>query len=140
MDGLAGDAVADLVAATDPVGHDQILCAGLALAQTGTAQNAAEVLSVSAPASVAPGATFTATITMTNTGGLAWTTAGLYTLSSESPRNNLRWLASGRLALPVDPINPGEAAAFTATFTAPTTAGVYNFSWSMVQEPASDEP
>ena len=30
VDGLAGDAVADLVAATDPVGHDQILCAGLA--------------------------------------------------------------------------------------------------------------
>ena len=54
-------------------------------------------------------------------------------LGSESPRNNLAWLASGQVALPADPINPGEAAGFTATFTAPTTPGIYNFTWGMVQ-------
>src|SRR4029077_2786693 len=104
-----------------------LLSVGLALAQTATAQNGADVLSISAPASVAPGATFTATITMTNTGANQWTTGSSYNLGSESPRNNLRWLAGGRIALPVDPINPGETAAFTTTFTAPTTPGVYTF-------------
>src|SRR6266487_5523555 len=101
----------------------------LSLARIGIAQNAADFGSISAPASVAPGETFTATITMTNTGGNPWTSAGLYALGSESPRNNLAWLASGRVALPADPINPGNVAAFTATFTAPTTPGVYNFTW-----------
>src|SRR5205823_4146191 len=37
-------------------------------------------------------------------------------------------------ALPVDPVNPGDAAAFTTTFTAPTIPGVYTFTWSMVQD------
>lgn len=113
-----------------------LLGAGLVLAQTALAQNGAEVVSISAPASVAPGATFTATITMKNTGATAWTTAGMYALGSESPRNNLTWLASGRVAIPgdPDPIDPGETAAFTTTFTAPTTPGVYHFTWGMVQD------
>src|SRR5207248_4506485 len=74
------------------------------------------------------------TITMTNTGANQWTTAGMYNLGSESPRNNSRWLASGRIALPVDPVNPGDTATFTTTFTAPTIPGVYTFTWSMVQD------
>src|SRR6266568_2573363 len=80
----------------------------LSMAGIGIAQNAADFGSISAPTSVAPGETFTATITMTNTGANAWTSAGLYALGSESPRNNLAWLASGRVALPADPINPGD--------------------------------
>ena len=99
----------------------------LSMAGIGIAQNAADFGSISAPASVAPGETFTATITMTNTGANPWTSAGLYALGSESPRNNLAWLASGRVALPADPINPGDVAVFTATFTAPPTPGIYNF-------------
>ena len=109
-----------------------LLCVGFALAQTGTAQNDASVVSISAPASVAPGATFPATITMMNSVANAWTAAGLYALGSESPRDNVKWLAANRVALPADPINPGESAAFTTTFTAPTTPGVYNFAWGMV--------
>src|SRR6266487_4270099 len=108
----------------------------LSMARMGIAQNAADFGSISAPASVAPGETFAATITMTNTGANPWTSSGLYALGSESPRNNLAWLASGRVALPADPINPGEAAGFTATFTAPTTPGIYNFTWGMVQDGA----
>ena len=111
-----------------------LLSASLLLAQIGAAQNAAEVVSITAPSAVAPGATFTATIVMTNSGGNAWTSSGLYRLGSESPRNNLTWKADGRVELPSDPINPGATATFTATFTAPTTPGVYNFSWGMVQD------
>src|SRR4051812_23296527 len=106
----------------------------LSFAETALAQNDAQVLSIGAPASVAPGATFSATITMTNTGANQWTSGGSYSLGSESPRNNSRWLASGRIALPTDPINPGDTAVFTETFTAPTIPGVYTFTWSMVQE------
>jgi hypothetical protein len=71
---------------------------------------------------------------MTNTGANSWTSGGNYNLGSESPRNNSRWLASGRIALPADPINPGDTAAFTETFTAPAIPGVYTFTWSMVQD------
>lgn len=105
----------------------------LLLAHTSLAQNGAAVVSVNAPTSVAPGASFIASITMTNTGGSSWTTAGLFNLGSESPRNNLTW-GTGRIALPRDPINPGETASFTNTFTAPTVPGLYNFSWGMVQD------
>ncbi|MEO6034194.1 MAG: NBR1-Ig-like domain-containing protein, partial [Verrucomicrobiota bacterium] len=110
-----------------------LLCIGLMLAKSAAAQNAAAVLSIDAPASVAPGATFTATITMTNTGATAWTTEGLYNLGSEIPRDNSRW-GLGRIPLPSSPINPGEIAAFSTTFTAPASEGVYNFSWGMVQD------
>src|SRR5438105_3749794 len=111
-----------------------LLMIGLAFSSDCLAQNDAQVVSISAPTSVAAGATFTATITMRNTGANPWTSGGLYNLGSESPRNNSRWLASGRIALPTDPINPGDTAAFTTTFTAPTIPGVYTFSWSMVQD------
>lgn len=106
----------------------------LSAAQIGHAQNAADTGGITAPALVAPGTTFTATITMTNTGGNAWTTAGLYALGSDSPRNNETFLAGARVALPADPINPGEVAVFTATFTAPTVPGIYHFTWRMVQD------
>ena len=57
----------------------------LSLARIGIAQNAADFGSISAPASVAPGETFTATITMTNTGGNPWTSAGLYAFGFREP-------------------------------------------------------
>ncbi|MGI8967275.1 MAG: NBR1-Ig-like domain-containing protein, partial [Limisphaerales bacterium] len=109
------------------------LCASVLLTQLSNAQNAADVISISAPTSVAAGATFTAVITMTNSGANPWTTAGLYNLGSESPRNNQTW-GPFRTPLPVDPVNPGDTASFTNTFTAPTTPGVYNFAWGMVQD------
>jgi hypothetical protein len=108
-------------------------CFGLVLAQVASAQNSADFVSLSAPASVAPGATFTATITMRNNSGVAWTAADQYFLGSESPRNHLTW-GTHRVALPVDPVNPGDNAAFTTTFTAPTIPGIYTFAWGMVQE------
>ena len=111
-----------------------LCCAGLMLMQTAFAQNNAEVVSITAPKSVAAGGTFDAIITMKNTGSTAWTTAGNYALGSESPRNNTLWLPVGRIALPAEPVNPGDEPEFVVTFTAPTTPGVYNFAWGMVQD------
>ena len=105
----------------------------LFLAQSGIAANDASVVSLNAPVSVAPGANFTATITMTNSGDTTWTTAGSYNLGSENLRDNTRWGPS-RVGLPTDPVNPVQTAAFTTTFTAPTTPGVYPFAWKMVQD------
>jgi hypothetical protein len=113
-----------------------LLCAGLILIQTAKAQNNAEVVNISAPSSVPAGQTFSAIITMKNTGLTSWTTAARYALGSESPRNNSNWVFAGRIALPAEPVNPGDAPEFTATFTAPTTPGVYNFAWGMVQDGA----
>lgn len=110
-----------------------VLLSGLALAYSGFSQNSAELVSISAPASVAPDATFVASITMTNTGSTSWTAESLYKLGSEIPQDNVRWGVS-RIELPFDPVNPGQAATFTTTFTAPSAAGVYNFAWRMVQD------
>src|SRR5688500_5525643 len=93
-----------------------LLCLGLVWAQTAQAQNGAAVVSMSVPPSVAPGATFEATITMSNTGTTPWTTAGMYALGAESPRNNVLWRPNGRVPLPTDPVGPGGSAAFTGVF------------------------
>ena len=105
----------------------------LFLAQASRGTNNAGVVSISAPASVAPGGNFTATITITNSGDTTWTTAGSYNLGSENLRDNTRW-GLGRIALSAEPVNPGQIAAFTTTFTAPTMPGVYPFVWKMVQD------
>src|SRR3954467_7599992 len=110
-----------------------LLCAGLLLAQAALAQNAAQFVGFNAPPSVAPGATFYAVVGMMNSGTTTWTTAGGYALASENPRNNANWIAGGRVALPMDPVQPNDIAYFEGTFTAPTVPGIYNFAWSMVQ-------
>lgn len=96
--------------------------------------NNAAVATVSAPDSVAPGASFTATVTMQNTGTKVWTSdATPHRLGSQSAQDNTRWGLS-RVNLPSTPINPGASAAFTFTCTAPTNLGSYAFDWRMVEE------
>ena len=94
--------------------------------------NNASAVSISKPASVNAGATFSATITMNNNGSKAWTSAGNYHLGSQNPSDNTRW-GLGRINVPAT-INPGQNGAFTTTFTAPTTPGTYAFDWKMVQD------
>ena len=106
---------------------------GLLVAHSAQAVNSARVVSVQAPTWVVPGATFTATITMNNSGDTVWTIVDGHALGSENPRDNTDW-GHGRIPLPAASIDPGQDAVFTATFTAPTTAGIYLFSWAMVQE------
>ena len=101
-----------------------------------TPVNAADTATVSVPSTVAPGATFTATVTMRNTGVLKdWTSGGTnpYRLGSQNPQDNTRWGLS-RVDLPTSPVVEGQTVTFTFTCTAPTIEANYPFEWRMVQE------
>ena len=104
----------------------------------GGAGNVATIVSASVPNTVVTGDTFTATITLKNSGGTAWTNTGAipYKLGSQSPQDNTTW-GLNRVALPSSPINAGANAVFTFTATAPTNIGTYAFSWRMLQESAT---
>ena len=71
---------------------------------------------------------------MRNTGGTSWTGAALYRLGAINPYDNTTWglnrvgLASG------ETIAPGQQKTFAFTVQAPTTTGMYNFQWRMVQD------
>src|SRR5262249_22552313 len=103
-----------------------------------TAGNGATLVSGSVPNGVTTGATFTATITMNNSGATVWTNSGgnPYRLGSQSPSNNTTWGFS-RVNLPSSPINLGQNATFSFTATAPSTPGNYSFAWRMLKEPTN---
>jgi hypothetical protein len=54
-------------------------------------------------------------------------------LGSQNPQDNSTW-GFNRVSLPSSPIAAGQNATFTFTAAAPMTAGVYAFSWRMVQD------
>lgn len=101
------------------------------------------------PSSVVAGSSFPATFRVSNTGNTAWPTGGYpfvsnyayrYRLGSASPDNTTRW-GTTRLELPgvitnFGPVfSPGTTySGLTYSFTAPTTPGIYNFSWRILQE------
>lgn len=97
--------------------------------------NDAVVTSVSGvPSTLAAGSTFTASITVQNTGTTTWTPASGYRLGSQSPQDNVSW-GTARLYLSAgESIGPGQSKTFTSTFTAPSTPGTYAFQWRMVRE------
>ena len=97
--------------------------------------NSATLVSSSVPTRLSPGQTFTASITMENSGTAAWTNTGAnpYRLGAQSPQDNTTW-GFNRVALPASPINSGQNATFTFTPTAPPNAGSYTFAWKMLQE------
>jgi RHS repeat-associated protein len=103
------------------------LCAGFV-----HAQNNAQFISQSVPATMTPGQTYAVSITMRNTGGTTWTAATDYKLGSENPPNNGTW-GLGRVLL-TGPVAPGQDAVFSFNVTAPATAGLYNFQWKMLRE------
>jgi len=74
--------------------------------------------------SVGPGRTFNATITMKNIGVQPWNTS-LHKLLSVGPSNfGVPSISAGATAL-------GGSFAFSATFTAPSTPGIYSFQYRM---------
>ncbi len=111
---------------------------GVTFSQTINVGDSASVVSASMPTIVATGATFTATITMKNNGGTAWTNTGPnpYRLGSQSPQNNTTW-GTNRAWLTSSPINPSNSATFTFTAKAPASVGTYAFAWKMLEEPSS---
>jgi hypothetical protein len=100
-----------------------------------TPVNNAAVVSSSQPSSVAPGQSFSATVTMNNNGSSSWISANGYNLGSQNPQDNTRW-GMGRVAV-AGTIAPGQNCAFTFNCTAPGTVGSYPFDWQMVQDGVS---
>jgi GH25 family lysozyme M1 (1,4-beta-N-acetylmuramidase) len=117
--------------------HEGIQWFGTTFSTTINVANSASFVSASLPTTVATGATFTATITMKNTGGTAWTNTGAnpYRLGSQSPQDNTNW-GTNRAWLASSPINPSNNATFTFTARAPNTVGTFAFAWKMLQEPS----
>jgi hypothetical protein len=98
--------------------------------------NDAAFVSQNVPVSVAAGTTFSAEITMRNTGTTTWTTGapGVYRLGAENPRDNTTWGAARAPMAPGTLVAPGETYTFQRNATAPAAAGIYDFQWRMVQE------
>lgn len=92
---------------------------------------------ISAPTSVNAGSSFTARITVKNTGNVSWAMGGSnnkWRLGSSNPRNNTHWGtsradASGTIA-------PGASVGFSISAKAPspTAATTYTFNWEMLKE------
>lgn len=87
------------------------------------------------PATVAPRQTFTAQVTVRNTGTNAWTSdATPHRLGSANPRDNLNW-GLNRVGLPAGvSVAPNAQHTFAVNARAPASQGVYNFSWQMVED------
>jgi NTE family protein len=96
------------------------------------ATRAAQFVSQSVPASMAPGSSHEVSVVMRNTGTLPWTVAEGYRLGSQNPPDNNIWGLS-RVDVPAT-IARSAQATFAFTVTAPAAPGTYNFQWQMLQE------
>jgi hypothetical protein len=101
--------------------------------------NNAQFISQSVPTTMTAGQTYTATVTMKNTGTRTWNSAGNYRLVSQNPMNNNIWGLNAVGISSAYPVNAGESRTFSFTIFAPTTAGTYNFQWRMTTG-TSDNP
>ena len=93
--------------------------------------NAATFVGQSVPSSVVAGETFSATVTMQNTGTTTWTSAGGYRLGSLVTGDP--WGSRALLDTNAS-VAPGQRKLFTISAVAPQAAGNYAFQWQMVQE------
>ena len=96
------------------------------------AQDNATAGAVTIPLSMAPGQTYAASVTMTNTGGTTWTTSNNYRLGSQNPQDNVTW-GLNRVDLPND-VPSGTSVRFQFNVVAPKTPGAYSFQWQMLRE------
>ena len=89
---------------------------------------------ISTPATVTAGQTFSATVSMKNTGTTSWTpgSSNGYFLGSQNPQDNQRW-GVGRVSL-TNTVSPGQTVTFTFDAVAPQTIGSQPFDWKMVHE------
>ena len=96
--------------------------------------DAAFVSQVGPPATMNLGEQAAVSVTMRNTGTNTWTAAQLYRLGSSNPRGNMTW-GFGRMYMDGGAsVAPGQTYTFTATVTAPTNAGTYDYQWEMVRD------
>ncbi|GEM_PF-2163871 len=99
--------------------------------------NSSQFISQSVPATMITGQSYPVSVTMKNIGMNNWDLTGpqvnAYRLRSENPVDNYTWNVNGRAELSA-PVNAGGQGTINFTVTAPTTAGIHNFQWRMVQE------
>jgi len=97
--------------------------------------NGSQFVSQNVPLTVNTGQAFTASITLKNTGTKTWFLGGVnpHRLGTDNPIGNNIW-GRVRVELPVSQVLPNGQVTFTFTATAPSTPGIYNFQWKMVQE------
>jgi spore coat protein CotH/uncharacterized membrane protein len=99
-----------------------------------TLVNDAAFVSQTAPTALDTGETAAVSVTLRNTGTTPWTEAALYRLSSRGPRDNTTWSINRAYLAPGASVAPGQTVTFDFFITAPSVAGDYTFSWSMVQD------
>lgn len=96
-------------------------------------KNDAEFIDQEVPETMVAGQSYTISVTMKNIGTTAWTDEAKYRLGSQSPQDNGLW--GGRIFLfPGKSIEPKDKVSFSATVTAPTDPGIYDFQWRMLRE------
>jgi RHS repeat-associated protein len=96
--------------------------------------NGATFVSQSVPSTMTAGQTYTATVTMKNTGTTTWTPASkVYSLGAQNPQDNTNWRTNSRVVVPAA-VAPGAQQTFSFTVTAPSMPGTYDFQWQMVQD------
>ena len=84
------------------------------------------------PTTMELGQSYTANVTVKNTGSNTWTEAEWYRLGAVGDSDPF---AAGRQSLnPGESIGPGQQKTFTFTMTAPTTPGTYITDWQMVRD------
>jgi len=95
---------------------------------------AATPVSVSTPSSLALGQSFTAIVSVRNTGSKPWSASSYpkFALGSVNPSGTMRW-GVNRVGLRVPVVRPGETAVFEFQCTAPSTPGSHSFQWQMMQ-------
>lgn len=98
----------------------------------------ARVLSQTVPTTMAAGRVYSVSVTLKNVGSATWSPigaqCGAYRLGAVNPYNNTTWTAGGRVELTATVPSGGGQTTLTFDVTAPTTPGVYNFQWRMLQE------
>ena len=97
-------------------------------------QNNSQFISQTVPTSVTVGESFDVSLVFKNTGTAVWKNSNPkgYFLGSENPRDNFTW-GTNRMYLPKS-IETEKQAVITGNLTAPSTAGVYNFQWQLLQD------
>jgi YD repeat-containing protein len=100
---------------------------------TPSGYNNAQFISQSAiPTTMSGGAHYRVSVRMRNSGSSTWSASRLYRLGSQNPQDNGTWVTS-RVAVPSD-VQPGGDVTFNFSVIAPTSSGIYNFQWKMVED------
>jgi len=97
-------------------------------------QNNAQFISQTIPTTVTAGSSFDIELTFENNGTTNWSNVnpnGVF-LGSDNPQDNTTW-GTNRISLQ-NSVAVGEQITLSATLIAPSTSGVYNFQWKMLQD------